>query len=84
MSDKLRHRANFADRETMDSTIIYCTHPDCGAGYGPAGELPIICPACQRTTAWTTRAPGDQPAVPYVITNADIRFLKSMRILPTK
>jgi hypothetical protein len=64
-----------------EAVILYCTFEDCGAGYGSVGEIPPVCPSCQRATRWTTTPPHpDRPTVPYAITHNDAIFLHARGI----
>lgn len=33
--------------------LIWCTWPDCLAGYASLGERPRVCPVCDRPTHWS-------------------------------
>lgn len=60
---------------------LWCRHADCGKTYeSTAGHIPIICPHCERTALWTTEQPEPPPVKPYVLSENDRRFLKSLRI----
>ena len=44
-----------------------------------AGELPAICPGCQRATVWSVE---EVPAKRYALSMNDRRFLRSIKITP--
>lgn len=54
----------------------------CSVGYASvAGDVPRICPGCDRETVWTTMAPvSDVPRFAWELTFNDRRFLKTIRI----
>lgn len=55
---------------------IYCRHLDCLVGYASvAGDLPRICPACNRVSQWST-------VPPWKLSKQDEKFLLSLRINP--
>jgi len=62
----------------MGPLKIYCTL--CEASYVSVGEIPAICPNCQRETRWTTFAPVTEPLGPYKLTKDDRYFLHSIDI----
>lgn len=64
----------------MASTVLYCKR--CGVGYGSLGEVPRVCPSCEKETSWSTAPIGDKPTKPFVLTRNDRVFLKSLRIQP--
>lgn len=54
----------------------------CRVGFvSVAGDVPRVCPDCERETTWTTMLPrcGD-PMISYDLTTNDKRFLRSLRI----
>jgi hypothetical protein len=62
----------------MPPEILYCRK--CSVGYGSAGEVPPVCPACERETTWTTAPKKRDPAAPWTLSVMDARFLRSIRI----
>jgi hypothetical protein len=64
---------------------LWCRHPRCGKGYASvAGDIPTICPACEKPGRWTTEAsmPGRRttPTFPFDLSDNDKRLLKLLRI----
>jgi hypothetical protein len=64
---------------------LWCRHPRCGKGYASvAGDIPKICPACEKPGRWTTEASmaphGTTPASPDHLTDYDKRLLRLLRI----
>ncbi len=75
--------------------LLVCTL--CGSGYASVGEVPPMCPACEKPTTWTnvpaspyeiktiswTPPSGYQPPKPpYVLSENDRKCLRAMKILP--
>lgn len=54
------------------AVILYCGHQTCGQGFSVIGEIPMVCPVCQRDTKWIV--------APFPLNENDRRFLKSLRI----
>jgi len=62
---------------------LWCTLADCRAGYASVGgDVPRICPACDRATVWSTIAPATMPPRKWSLTGYDARLLKQLRIAP--
>lgn len=58
---------------------LWCTR--CSVGYASvAGDVPRVCPACDRDTVWSTLAPTSPRSDPWTLTENDRRFLKALRI----
>ena len=49
----------------------------CGHWYQVVQQIPDICPHCEQSASWTT---DDAPSKPYVLSENDRKFLKSLRI----
>lgn len=65
--------------------LVYCKHEDCriGTPVRGRGDLPAVCPGCERRGEWTSDVPAKpstKPAIPFDLTVNDRRFLKSLRI----
>ena len=54
---------------------LWCTAPGCQSGYYSKGEVPSVCPRCERPAHWTTTPP-------FKLTMDDKVFLKVNRIDP--
>lgn len=63
----------------MASVILFCKL--CGQRYASVGELPAVCPICDRPTKWSTMAPHSS-GPPLPLTVDDRRWLRSVRIDP--
>lgn len=64
----------------MAGVILYCKL--CGCGYGSIGDMPVICPSCNRETKWSTMAPEREPVAGWNPNESDRRLLRGLRIDP--
>jgi hypothetical protein len=63
------------------SRELWCRHAGCGRVHESlAGEVPRICPFCERAASWTTVPPPEDPKVEWELTPNDKRFLRSIRV----
>ena len=64
----------------MPPAILYCRK--CSVGYASIGEVPPVCPGCERETTWTTvpKSKKRDPLIPWTLSEMDSRFLRSIRI----
>ncbi|HEX8030332.1 MAG TPA: hypothetical protein VF491_17780 [Vicinamibacterales bacterium] len=62
------------------AVILYCRM--CNGGYGSTGDIPAICPLCNRETKWGTSPRGHEPVPWWVPNENDRRLLRSLRIDP--
>ena len=65
--------------DVMGSVILYCRM--CNQGYASVGELPALCPSCERPTRWSTMA-AHTSGPPLPLSVDDRRFLRSLHIEP--
>jgi len=49
----------------------------CGHWYQVVQQVPDICPFCEQSASWVD---DDTPSKPYVLSENDRKFLKSLRI----
>lgn len=64
------------------AVILYCRREGCGAGYGSAGEVPLVCPSCQQPTRWGSSPPRAVDSFALALTAADRRMLRGLKIDP--
>jgi len=67
------------DRMRVDGVTLYCGWEDCGCAYPSQGLRPAVCPQCRRVEKWTILPPRIM-AHPYVLSENDRKFLRSLRI----
>ena len=61
------------------SVILYCRM--CAGAYASVGDLPLMCPSCERPTRWSTMAPHSS-GPPLPLTVEDRRWLRSLHVDP--
>lgn len=61
---------------------LFCRFADCGRPYSQPGDVPIVCPACQRRTTWTTAPSGAEFSPELRLSENDRIFLRRHHILP--
>jgi hypothetical protein len=67
-------------REAMPPMVLYCEHKECGQPYASLGEMPLVCPACEQETTWSTEpveaGQSGEASTPWQLTQRDVIFLR--------